>query len=257
MTGRQIERGPASRGAGSLADAGALARIKSFYRTPPMPCPYIEEKIERHLLTDLTGPDAQRAHDALASAGFRRSHNIIYRPACPDCQACVPVRVLAPDFVPSRTQRRVLAANENVLVKTKQPRATPEQYRLFKRYQTARHCGGEMSRMDFGDFAAMVEETPVETCMFEFRTQDGHLAAACLTDELADGLSAVYSFFDPDLSQQSIGTYVILWLIREALRRDVPYLYLGFWIANSPKMAYKARFKPLEMFGPQGWRRID
>ncbi|MDJ0894061.1 MAG: arginyltransferase [Alphaproteobacteria bacterium] len=222
-----------------------------------MPCPYIEEKIERHLLTDLTGPDAQRAHDALASAGFRRSHNIIYRPACPDCQACVPVRVLAPDFVPSRTQRRVLAANENVLVKTKQPRATPEQYRLFKRYQTARHCGGEMSRMDFGDFAAMVEETPVETCMFEFRTQDGHLAAACLTDELADGLSAVYSFFDPDLSQQSIGTYVILWLIREALRRDVPYLYLGFWIANSPKMAYKARFKPLEMFGPQGWRRID
>ena len=135
--------------------------------------------------------------------------------------------------------------------------ATEEQYDLFNRYQRSRHGGGEMSRMDYYDYQSLVEDTPVQSCLVEFRDANDTLLAACLIDHLSDGLSAVYSFFDPDQPRRSLGTLMVLWLVEEARRRRLPYVYLGFWIADCRKMAYKGRFQPLEAYTPDGWQRID
>jgi arginine-tRNA-protein transferase len=230
---------------------------RQFFRTSPMPCPYLSGNIERHLLTHLGGSSANLLHDRLAEAGFRRSHNLLYRPACPGCESCIPVRVVAEEFKLGRTLRRVAAANAELQVALQPAQSTTEQFNLFRRYQRARHGDSEMARMDFDDFRAMVEESPVDTCMAEFRAPEGTLMAACLVDRLSSGLSAVYSFFDPTLDQRGLGNYVILWLIAEARRQQRPYVYLGYWIDDCDKMAYKVRYRPLEQFGAGGWTRID
>jgi arginyl-tRNA--protein-N-Asp/Glu arginylyltransferase len=229
---------------------------RQFFRTSPMPCPYLTGKIERHLLTHLGGSSANLLHDRLAEAGFRRSHNLLYRPACPGCNSCVPVRVVADEFRLGRTLRRVTAANAELQVAMQPAQSTTEQFNLFRRYQRARHYESEMARMDFDDFRAMVEESPVDTCMAEFRTPQGGLVAACLVDRLSSGLSAVYSFFDPAEEQRGLGNYVILWLIAEARRQQRPYVYLGYWIDDCAKMSYKVRYRPLEQFTANGWTRI-
>ena len=238
-------------------DQFSLKRPHFFFTTAPLPCPYIAGRLERKIVTELNGPDAEVLHESLSRAGFRRSHSIAYTPACPGCNACVPVRVVAEDFAPDRTMRRVARANLGLTARRLPARALSDHYRLFARYQESRHTGGDMALMGFYDYRSMVEDSPIETFLVEFRDPNDAIVAVCLADELADGLSAVYSFFDPSLPKRSFGTYVVLWLVEEALRRSLPYVYLGYWIAESRKMSYKSRYKPLEAYGENGWNAFD
>ncbi len=233
------------------------SRPHFFFTTAPLPCPYLPGRLERKIVTELSGPDAEALHEALSRAGFRRSHSIAYTPACPGCNACIPVRIVVDGFGPDRSFRRVARANKGMVASEVAPRATAEQYRLFSRYQDSRHSGGDMALMGFYDYRSMVEDSPIDTFLAEFRDGDGMLRAACLTDRMTDGLSAVYSFYDPEQPHQSYGTFIILWLIERARALGLPYVYLGYWIAESRKMAYKARFTPLEAFGPGGWRLVE
>lgn len=233
-----------------------LPGVRFFFSTPPMPCPYLAGQIERRLVTELVGRDAAAVHNNLSRAGFRRSHGIAYAPACPRCNACQALRVLVDDFQPSRGQRRVWRQNGELDVAEKEAVATTEQYALFETYQRSRHSDGDMARMDFFDYRALIEDTSVPTWVAEFRDARGRLVGACLTDVLNDGLSAVYSFFDPALGARSLGTMMILWLIRRSREMGLPYAYLGFWIADSAKMAYKAAFAPAEIFTGDGWRPL-
>ena len=194
-------------------DQIALQRPHFFFTTAPLPCPYIAGRLERKIVTELSGPDAERLHEALSRAGFRRSHSIAYTPACPGCNACVPVRIVVDQFRPGRTQRRVLRQNQWLEPRQVGARATAEQYRLFARYQETRHSGGDMALMGFYDYRSMVEDSPIDTCIVEFRGEGGALRAAVLTDRMSDGLSAVYSFYDPDRPFASLGTYMVLWLV--------------------------------------------
>jgi len=231
-----------------------LKRPHFFFTTAPLPCPYIAGRLERKIVTELNGPDAEMLHETLSRAGFRRSHSIAYTPACPGCNACIPVRIVAGGFQPDRTMRKIAKLNVDLSAQAIPARATAEHYRLFARYQESRHGGGDMALMGFYDYRSMVEDSPIDTFLVEFRRPDGVLVATCLADRMSDGLSAVYSFFEPDLPRRSLGTQMVLWLVEEAARRGLPYVYLGYWIGESRKMAYKARFQPLEAFGPNGWR---
>jgi len=227
-----------------------------FYTTAPLPCPYLAGRMERKVVTELTGPDAEALHDRLSRAGFRRSHNIAYSPVCAGCSACIPIRIDVARFTPDRTQRRILRANEQVLGETVAARATAEQFALFQHYQRARHQDGDMAAMGFYDYRAMVEDTPITTGLVEFREPDGQLIGACLTDWLSDGLSAVYSFYEPEMERRSLGTYAVLWLVQRAAAMGLPYVYLGYWVPQSRKMAYKARFQPSEILTGGVWRPL-
>jgi leucyl-tRNA---protein transferase len=224
-----------------------------FYTTAPLPCPYVQGRTERKVVTELSGVMAETLHDKLSRGGFRRSHNIAYAPVCPSCNACVPIRIRAADFEPSRTQRRILRANTDMHVQEMPPRATAEQFQLFQSYQRQRHGEGDMATMSFYDYRAMVEDTPIETSVVEFRLPNGQLAGACLTDRLGDGLSAVYSFFDTALTARSLGTYAIMWLVARAVELELPNVYLGYWVEESRKMAYKAKFRPSEILRAGQW----
>jgi len=229
-------------------------RPQFFYTTAPLPCPYVPGRTERKVVTEITGPEAESLHDRLSRAGFRRSHNIAYAPVCPSCQSCVPIRIPVDTFQPDRTLRKIARANAAVEGFEVQSRATAEQFQLFQRYQKARHGDGDMATMSFYDYRAMVEDTPIETFVIEFRDPDDRLVGACLADRLGDGLSAVYSFFAPGLEKRSLGTYAILWLIARARVLGLPYVYLGYWVPESRKMAYKARFRPSEVLIGGTWR---
>ncbi len=224
-----------------------------FYRTGPMPCPYLEGRIERNLFTELHGVQAPMLHDQLAQAGFRRSHHIVYRPACPGCNGCVPVRIPVRDFRMSRSQRRVWNRNEDLEISLGPATATQEHYALFTRYQNTRHSGGEMATMSFADFRAMVEDSVVRTELASIRDRTGRLVGACLTDRLSTGYSAVYSYFDPAEDARSLGTHCVLWLLDRVRSEGLSHLYLGYWIAECAKMTYKSRFQPLEHLGVNGW----
>jgi len=231
--------------------------IPQLFLTAPAPCPYLKNRTERKVFTQLAGPHADTLHNILTNAGFRRSQSIAYKPACDGCSACVSVRIVANRFISSRGYRRILRSNEDLVHKVVPCDPTAEQFSLLRRYLDARHNDGGMADMTALDYAAMVEETPVETNLFEYRrTEDGALLAASLTDELDDGLSMVYSFFDPDAEQRSLGTYMILNHIRQTLRRGKSYVYLGYWVKACAKMDYKSRFKPLEILGPSGWQEM-
>ena len=229
-------------------------RPQFFYTTAPLPCPYVPGRTERKVVTEIAGPDAESLHDRLSRAGFRRSHNIAYAPVCPACNACVPIRIPVADFAPDRTLRRIARNNAAVEGFEVPARATSEQYQLFQRYQQVRHGDGDMAAMSFYDYRAMVEDTPIDTMIVEFRDPDDRLVGACLTDRLGDGLSAVYSYFAPDLERRSLGTYAIIWLIERARALNLPYVYLGYWVPESRKMAYKVRFRPSEILSGGAWR---
>lgn len=231
-------------------------RPQFFYTTAPLPCPYVAGRTERKVVTEIAGPEADSLHDRLSRAGFRRSHNIAYAPVCPSCQACVPIRIPVRGFTPDRTLRKIAKANAELESFEAPPRATTEQFQLFQRYQSARHSDGDMASMSFYDYRAMVEDTPIDTCIVEFRDSDERMVAACLTDRLGDGLSAVYSFFAPGMEKRSLGTYTVLWLIERARTMGLPYVYLGYWVQESQKMAYKARFKPSEVLLGGTWRTL-
>lgn len=229
-------------------------RPQFFYTTAPLPCPYLAGRTERKVVTELSGTDAETLHDRLSRAGFRRSHNIAYSPVCPGCQACIPIRIVAGSFEPDRTQRRIARANLDISAIEMPPRATAEQFALFNRYQKARHADGDMAAMGFYDYRAMIEDTPITTTVVEFRDPTDKLMGACLTDRLSDGLSAVYSFYESGEDKRSIGTFIVLWLVQRARELGLPYVYLGYWVPESRKMAYKARFRPSEVLMGGAWR---
>lgn len=228
-----------------------------FHRSAPMTCPYLPGRMEQQLFTELSGPAAQSVFERLGEAGFRRSHHIMYRPVCTRCDSCIPVRVVASDFDFTRSWRRILNKNDDLDAVDVGARVSEEQFDLFRRYVESRHGDGDMANMSARDYVNLVTASPVETGLVEFRKPDGSLVAACLMDRLRDGFSAVYSFFDPAENSRSLGSYMILWLVQEARRLGLRHVYLGFWIADSQKMAYKRRFSPLEAFGPTGWNALD
>ncbi|MEO6394812.1 MAG: arginyltransferase [Devosia sp.] len=232
-----------------------------LFLTAPMPCPYLPGMQERKLFTHLTGRRASALHHLLSDNGFRRSQNLIYRPACEGCAACQSVRILAREFETTRRYRRILTANADLAITVCQPRATSEQFALFKRYLDSRHTGGGMTQMSFVDYEYMVEDTPVQTVLVEYRLASvagEPLVAVALTDVMPDGLSMVYSFYDPDLPRRGLGNLLILDHVRQVCMAGLSYVYLGYWVKNSPKMAYKGEFRPLEVQrGPLGWRRLD
>ncbi|MEK9671535.1 MAG: arginyltransferase [Rhodospirillaceae bacterium] len=233
-----------------------LTDTRFFFATAPLPCPYLPNRIERRVVTELFGRDAGKLHDQLTHAGFRRSHGIVYAPACSGCSACKAVRIISRDFTPSKSFARILKRNDDLTVEICEPVADEEQYRLFVAYQSRRHAGGDMAKMDYLDYQALIEDTPVETVLIKFRDKTGRLFAALLADRLQDGLSAVYSFFTPNQQDRSLGTYMILWLVEKTRSIKLSYVYLGFWIDGCGKMSYKARFKPLEIHTVNGWRPL-
>jgi arginine-tRNA-protein transferase len=240
----------------------APVRFPRFYVTSPAPCPYLPGKTERKVFTELKGPHSAQLNDALGRIGFRRSQTVAYRPSCLDCRACVSVRVVANEFAPSSTQKRNLKRNSDLVTTECRPWATSEQFDLLQRYLGLRHPGGGMAAMDEVDFADMVEHTPVSSFVVEYREPladggAGRLVGACLTDRQGDGLSMIYSFYDPEHEGRGgLGNYIILDHIRRAAAEGLPYVYLGYWVEGSPRMQYKVRFRPLERLGPGGWHRF-
>jgi arginine-tRNA-protein transferase len=213
--------------------------------------------MERKLFTALQGQGAKQLNDSLSKQGFRRSQNVLYRPSCTDCSACMSARVRVDAFSPSRSQRRVAKRNAYLTRRATSPWATEEQFDLFRSYLDVRHADGGMADMDVFEFAAMVEETPIRTRVIEYTdAATGELIAVCLTDILDDGVSMVYSFYDPDRERDSLGTYIILDHIEIAREAGLPFVYLGYWVPGSPKMGYKARFKGLELFVNGTWEEM-
>ena len=233
-----------------------------FYVTAPQPCPYLAGRMERKLFTALQGDYAETLNDALSKQGFRRSQNVLYRPSCAECTACMSARIRVADFEPTRSQRRTSRRNGDLNRRASSPWASEEQFSLFRRYLDSRHADGGMADMDIFEFAAMIEETPIRSRIIEYEHRRdagvlrGDLAAVCLTDVLDDGLSLVYSFYEPNAPQRSLGTYVILDHIEIAREAGLPFVYLGYWVPGSPKMGYKAGFSALEIYKNGVWQEI-
>ena len=241
----------------------APVRFPRFFVTSPAPCPYLAGKTERKVFTELKGTHAEALNDALGRIGFRRSQTVAYRPSCLDCQACVSVRVVAGEFEASNAQRRNMRMNDDLVVTECRPWATAEQFELLQRYLASRHPGGGMAAMDEIDYADMVEHTAVSSFIIEYREpsrdgEQGRLVGACLTDRQGDGLSMIYSFYDPEHEARTgLGNYIILDHIRRAAEAELPYVYLGYWVEGSQRMQYKIRYRPLERLGPTGWQRFS
>jgi len=236
-----------------------------FYLTAPSPCPYLPGQQERKIFTHLVGKRAATLNDLLTQTGFRRSQTIAYRPACESCRACVSVRVLVDEFKPSNSQRRAMRANADLVGAFVPAKPTNEHFSLFRAYLDARHPEGGMADMSSLDFAMMVEDTHIDTRLTEYRPRKSHrdgagsapLYAVCLTDRLADGLSLVYSFYDPEQARRSLGAFIILDHIEKAKGLGLPHVYLGYWVEGSKKMGYKAFYLPQERLGLHGWTRVE
>jgi arginyl-tRNA--protein-N-Asp/Glu arginylyltransferase len=231
-----------------------------FYLTSPSPCPYLAGKEERKVFTHLVGERAPELNNILTQGGFRRSQSIAYRPACEGCRACVSVRVVAKDFRPTPSMRRIMRRNDDIASEMRIAVPTSEQYAIFRAYLDSRHRDGGMADMTVLDYAMMVEDSHIETRIIEYRRGkrgSGDLLAIALTDVLGDGLSMVYSFFEPDEAAQSLGTFMVLDHIARAQRMDLAYVYLGYWVRGSRKMDYKSRFLPQERLMPDGWARVE
>jgi leucyl-tRNA---protein transferase len=235
-----------------------------FYLTAPSPCPYLAGKEERKVFTHLVGERAGELNNILTQGGFRRSQSIAYRPACEGCRSCVSVRVVAGEFAASRSMRRILGRNNDIVGEMKVAVPTSEQYSIFRAYLDSRHRDGGMADMTVLDYAMMVEDSHIETRVVEYRRrtgdtagrQSGDLIAVALTDVLGDGLSMVYSFFEPDEAARSLGTFMVLDHIARARQLGLAYVYLGYWVRGSRKMDYKSRFLPQERLTPDGWARV-
>ncbi len=232
-----------------------------FYLTAPSPCPYLGGKEERKVFTHLVGERAGELNNILTQGGFRRSQSIAYRPACEGCRSCVSVRVVAKEFEPTRSMRRIANRNADIAEEMKIAVPTSEQYSIFRAYLDSRHRDGGMADMTVLDYAMMVEDSHIETRIIEYRRREprgaGDLIAVALTDVLADGLSMVYSFFEPDEASRSLGTFMVLDHIARAQSMGLAYVYLGYWVRGSRKMDYKGRFLPQERLTPDGWARVE
>jgi leucyl-tRNA---protein transferase len=246
---------------------GPVQGTPQFFLTSPSPCPYLEGHKERKVFTHLVGERAQELNSILTQGGFRRSQSIAYRPACELCRACVSVRVVVDDFAPDRDFRKITRRNHDLMGQVIPGKATSEHYALFRDYLDARHATGGMALMSVLDFQMMVEDSHVDTRLVEYRprgpdsgitgTGAGRLMALALTDVMGDGLSMVYSCYSQEEERRSLGTFLILDHIARARAMGLRYLYLGYWVDGSRKMAYKARFRPQERLMPAGWERVD
>ena len=229
-----------------------------FFITAPSPCPYLSGRVERKVFTHLVGHDARSLNTQLSQGGFRRSQNIAYRPACDGCSSCISVRVPVNTFEMTRGFRRTQKLNCDVDGTVVKSEATSEHYSMFRSYIDSRHSDGGMADMTVLDFSAMVDDNFVDSRLVEYRVHDvidpnGRLIAAVLIDILGDGISMIYSFYDPDEAARSLGTFMILDNIARVRRLGLPYLYLGYWVRGSRKMDYKARFLPQERLTAEGW----
>ncbi len=238
-------------------------RFPRFFVTSPSPCPYLPGRQERKVFTELNGVHAGELNDALSRIGFRRSQSVAYRPSCAGCNACVSVRVVADRFRANATQRKLLRRHADLEVHACRAWATDEQFQLLRRYLCARHPGGGMTAMDDTDYADMVEQSPVNSHVVEYREpgvagRRGRLVGACITDQQGDGLSMIYSFFAADdASRPGLGNFIIMDHIVRARAAGLPYVYLGYWVKGSQRMAYKTRYRPIEVLGPHGWAPFD
>ena len=218
-------------------------------------CPYIRGQTEQRIAVDIS-KDPQ-CHDGLAAAGFRRVENWVYRPACPQCNACLPWRVDAENFKPSRNMSRIIKKNRDLTRHIASPTPSDDHYRLFKTYVTSRHDDGQMAQMDQYDFTSMISNSPIETVLISYNDAENNLVGAILSDLQSDGLSAVYSFFEPDLTTRSLGTFMVLDLLGIARESDFNWVYLGYFVEGSRKMEYKARFAPAEVFKDGQWQGVS
>ncbi len=240
----------------------SLPIAPQFYVTAPQPCPYLDGRAERKLFTALQGDNAIPLNDLLSKQGFRRSQNVLYRPSCAECSACLSARIRVADFVANRSQRRTMRRNADLRREATSPWATEYQYALFRRYLDSRHADGGMADMDIFEFAAMIEETPVKSRVIEYSApplpddRKRRLTAVCLTDVLDDGVSMVYSFYDPARISDSLGTYIILDHVEIARELGLPYVYLGYWVPGSRKMGYKAGFSAIEIYKQGRWQDL-
>ena len=228
-----------------------------FYVTAPQDCPYLENNVERKLFTALYGSNSRRLNNSLSKQGFRRSQNVLYRPSCSSCCACLSARIPVSEFTLSKSQKRTLRLNTDLNRVIKDPLASDEQFSLFKKYIKVRHANGGMSNMDCEDFSAMIEETNVNSKIIEYyRLSKGrkNLLSLSLVDILDDGISMVYSIFEPGMQKRSLGKYMILDQIELARELKLEYVYLGYWVPGSPKMDYKKEYKPLEVFKDNIWK---
>jgi arginine-tRNA-protein transferase len=229
----------------------------TLYATFPYDCPYLANRTAVSAVYDPHLPVDTGLYGELIRYGFRRSGERLYRPHCPGCSACESLRIPVAGFRPDRSQRRTWRRNGDLSVSVERSEFQEEHFALYRRYQQGRHPGGEMDFDDPTEYARACLESPVDTRLITFRGPDeGRLLAVAVTDFLPTGLSAMYTFFDPDAARRSLGTYAILWQIRHARELDLPHVYLGYWVRESPKMAYKSRFRPSEVWSGYGWREL-
>ncbi|MEM1409810.1 MAG: arginyltransferase [Pseudomonadota bacterium] len=233
-----------------------LGSRSEFYVTAASPCPYLAGREEKKIFTFLGGDGASQMNSALSQRGFRRSQNIAYLPACEGCKACRAVRVVTEQFEEKRW-RKTLNRNADISRKLTAPKVTSEQFSLLRSYLDARHNGGGMTDMTVLDYQQMVEQTPVDTVIIEYRDGNDQLIGSALTDRLEDGLSMVYSFFETEEPRRSLGSFMIADHVRLARELGLPYVYLGYWVDGSPKMDYKRRFEPLEVLTREGWQIME
>jgi len=232
-----------------------------FFITHSQVCAYLPNRLERKIFTKLETEDGESLNNSLSKQGFRRSQNILYRPACKGCNACFSSRIDVSKFQKSKSQKRTINKNKQTSRSVKNPWATEEQYNLFKKYLNYRHIDGGMTEMELHEFSAMIEETSIKSEVLEYYLKKPYfkrtLIGASLTDILDDGISMVYSFFDPEIRQNSLGKYIILDHIEYAKQLGLPYVYLGYWVPNSEKMGYKSDFSGIEIFNEGAWQPLN
>ncbi len=224
----------------------------TFYATMPHPCSYLEKQIAATLLADPQTVINTTLYSDLINYGFRRSGERVYRPRCEKCQACIPVRVPVTAFQPNRIQRRIWRRNQDIDVQRVAPRHSSEHFDLYQNYLAQRHAGGGMDSPDPDNYLEFLASPHIDTDFYEFRLH-GQLLAVAVADHLQQGLSAVYTFFDPQHTQRSLGVYAVLWQIEHTRQLGLPWLYLGYWIKESPKMNYKEQYQPLEIYQRGRW----